>query len=167
LEIGRNCEFAGLIFGRVWLRFGASGITNCAMKKLLLLLLAILIFGGGLICGGAFSSFFYKRWIDTFMASDTYVGISDRLMALRMLRAGDTNQDIDTLEQQMNGQILGFAGMRKDIPLAKLKPSDVQLITRVRDYRAAHPYSEDPQLDPHIASILSLTNKTMWPNPAP
>jgi hypothetical protein len=154
-----------LRFFAPWLSFGSLGHIR-TMKRLRSFLLAILIFGVGLACGGALSAFFYIRWIDTYMTSDSFVGISDRFMVLRALRAGDTNEAIDTLEEQMNGQILGFAGMRKDVPLAKLKPADIRLITRVRDYRVVHPYSEDPQLDPVIASILSLTNKTMWPNTA-
>jgi hypothetical protein len=57
--------------------------------------------------------------------------------------------------------------MKQKIPVAKLKPSDVRLITRVRDYRAVHPYTEDPEVDQTVASILSLTNATIWPNSAP
>lgn len=123
-----------------------------------------LAFAIGLIVGCALSAYVGFKWADTYMTANSFVGISDSYEALRALRAGDTNEAIDTLELQMNGHILEFAAARKDIPLAKLKPSDIRLITRVRDYRAAHPYLEDPQLDPVIASILSLTNKTMWPN---
>jgi hypothetical protein len=99
------------------------------------------------------------------MTNNSFVGISDRYTALQTLRAGDTNKTVDALESQMNGEILQFAAMKLNVPVAKLKPADIRLITRVRDYRTAHPYTEGtPEIDQTVASILSLTNKTMWLN---
>ena len=137
------------------------------MKRFWSILLAILLLSVGLVGGSVLSSFFYIRYIDTYMRNSSFVGISDRYEVLQALRAGETNKAIDALEEQMGGQILEFAGIRKDTPVAKLRPSDVRLITRVKDYRTIHPYSEDPKLDPVIASILSLTNRTMWPDSSP
>ena len=137
------------------------------MKRLRSILLTLLVFVIGLVVGCALSAYFGFKWADTYMTNSSFVGVGDRYVVLQALRAGDTNQAIDALEQQMDGQILQFAAMKLDVPLAKLKPSDVRLITRVRDYRAAHPYREDLEVDRAVASILSLTNKTMWPNTAP
>jgi len=98
------------------------------------------------------------------MKDSSFVGVSDRFTVLEALRAGDTNKAIDILEGQMNGEILVFAGIRNDVPVSKLPPGVVRLVTKVRDYREAHPYTEGGGIDQTVASILSLTNSTVWPN---
>jgi hypothetical protein len=125
---------------------------------------AVLIFVVGLISGVALSSVFYNRWISTYMMNESVVGIGDRYSVLKEFQAGNTNETIRLLESQMNGEILEFAGIREDVPVAKLKPGEIRLIKLVRDYRAAHPYNDgDSDIDQTVSSILSLTNKTMWP----
>jgi hypothetical protein len=104
--------------------------------------------------------------METYMKESSFVGVGDRFIALEALRAGDTNRAIDELEGQMNGEILVFAGINNDVPVGKLQPGVVRLITKVRNYREAHPYTEDPDIDSTVASILSLTNTSVWPNTA-
>ena len=128
------------------------------------ILLGIFLFVIGLGVGYALSAFSYIRWIENDMTNSSFVGISDRYVALQALRSGETNKAIDALEGQMDGEILAFAAMKQNVPIASLKASDVRLIKRVRDYRAAHPYSENPDINWTVASILSLTNKTLWPD---
>ena len=128
------------------------------------ILLAIFLFVIGLGGGIALSSFYLLRWIETYTTNSSYVDISDSLRTLQALRSGETNDAIEALELEMNGKIFSFAMMKQNVSVANLKASDVQLIKRVREYRAAHPYSENPDIDRTIASILSLTNKTLWPD---
>jgi hypothetical protein len=124
------------------------------------LVIALLI---GLAVGCGLTAYFALKWADSYMTDASFVGVSDRYQVLQALRTGDTNSAINSLELQMNGQILAFAGMKQGIPIAKLKPSDIKLISRVRDYRAMYPYKESTEIDPTVASILSLTNTTLLP----
>jgi hypothetical protein len=144
------------------------------MKKYLSILLPVAALVIGLVGGWFTAAHLYNNFIGDYMMSDTSVGIGDRYEVLQALRAGDTNKAVDALELQMNGDmrplngdILTFAGIRRDVPIAKLKPSEIRLITHVRDYRIAHPYVSDPEIDRNVASILSMANKTMWPDSAP
>ncbi len=137
------------------------------MRRLCTFLLPILVFVIGLVVGCTVSAYFWVRWADTYMTDSSIAGIGERYAVLQVLRTGDTNKAIDALEEEMNGEVLQFAAMKRGVLVAKLKPSEVRLITRVRDYRAAHPYSSgDTEIDRFVASVLSLTNKTMWPNTA-
>jgi len=130
-------------------------------------LLAICLFVIGLAVGAAFSSFFFIRWIDTYMTDSSFAGIGENFMTLQMLRAGEANRAIETLELQMNSEIISYAAMKRHVPVASLNASEVRFIKRVRDYRAVHPYSEDPEIDQSVAGILSLTNNTLWPDKTP
>lgn len=127
---------------------------------------AIFIFVTGLILGAGFTVYFFTKWTDTYMKNQSFVGIADRYMVLKAIRGSQTDWAVDALELQMNGEIMKFAANEKDIPLSRLKPSDLRLIAKVKNYRIAHPYAEDPDVDRTVASILSLTNKTLWPNTA-
>lgn len=138
------------------------------MKEGKSILMAILMLIAGLICGGALAAHFYNRWMESYLTSASCVGISDRYVVLRALRAGDTNQAATFLEQQMDGQILLFAAMKSDLPVASLQRADISLLARVRDYRLVHSYRGDGgDSDRTVASILSMTNKNVWPDAAP
>ena len=137
------------------------------MKRLRSVLVPILVFIVGLIIGGAVTAYFGFRLADTYMTDKAIGDLGYKYALLQVLGAGNTNKVMDAFEQEIDGDIVQLAAEKRHVPISKLKPSVIRLITRVRDYRAAHPYSEgDPKLDRAIASILSLTNKTMWPNTA-
>jgi hypothetical protein len=119
----------------------------------------------GLIAGCSLTAYFAFKWADTYMSDTAFVGISDRCQVLQTLREGGTNNAVDALEEQLNGEILLFASMKQNIPISELKPSEIGLMRRVRDYRASHPFKEGSGVDESVASILSLTNATLWPEP--
>jgi len=130
--------------------------------------MAILLLIAGLIGGGALVAHFYNRQMEAYIASTSFMGIGDRYAVLRALRTGDTNQAAAFLEQQLDGQILLYAGMKSDVPVASLERSDIRLLMRVRDYRLLHHYiGDDGGVDRTVAGILSLTNKYVWPDAAP
>lgn len=136
-----------------------------AMKRLRSLLAPILAFVIGLIIGGAVTAYVGFRLAHTYLTDSSLGGIGQNYALLQVLRTGDTNKVRDSLEMEMNGDIVQLADERRHVPVSKLKPSVIRVITQVRDYRAAHPYSMgDPKMDRFVGSILSLTNKTMWPN---
>ena len=134
------------------------------MKKYLPILIPFLTLIGGLVAGLFISSHFYNKWIENYMTSDTFVALSDRYSVLHALRAGDTNEVVDLLETQMTGDILSFGGMRRDVPADKRRPADIRLLTRVQEYRAAHPWktTDYPDVDKGVADVFSLvsTNKS-------
>jgi hypothetical protein len=124
----------------------------------------IIVFIVGLVAGCGLTAYFAYKWVDTYMTNTSFVGIHDRYVVLQALQAGDTTNAIKHLETQMNGEVLVFAGMKAKVPIAQLEPSDVRLITQMRDYRAIHPHADDPEIDQTVASILSMTNATLWPD---
>jgi len=138
------------------------------MKEPTSILMAILTLIAGMIGGGTLAAHFYNRQMEAYIASASFEGISDRYAVLQTLRAGNTNQAAAFLEQQMDGQILLYAGMKSDVPVASLERSDIRLLLRVRDYRTIHHYIGDGgDVDHTVASILSLTNKNVWPDATP
>jgi hypothetical protein len=54
---------------------------------------------------------------------------------LHQLRSDDTNQAIETLEGQLDTQIIELGMLDKDMPVAKRDPAHLRLITRLHDYR--------------------------------
>jgi len=137
------------------------------MKRLRSIWVPILMFVVGLIIGCGVTAYLGFRQADSYMTDSSLGGVGIKCNLLQLLQDGDTNKVIQSLEGEMDADILQYAAMKRKVPVHKLEPSVVRLITRVRDYRAAHPYSSgDPRIDRFVASILSLTNKTMWPNTA-
>jgi hypothetical protein len=134
------------------------------MKKHLTILLPIVTLMIGLAGGWFASAHFYNRWIEWNMYNQAFSSLSERCRALSQLRAGDTNHTAQTLETLMDGDILVFGSLIRDVPAEKRKPEDVRLLKAVRDYRAAHPWKAAgyPDVDSGVADMLALvsTNQT-------
>lgn len=121
----------------------------------------------GLVCGGWLLSHYYSGWLDSYISNASSAGIADRYAVLKALRAGDTNQAANFLEQQMDGQILLYAGMKSHVSVGAIDRADIRLLKSVRDYRATYPHIGDAgAVDKTVASILSLTNVNVWPDAA-
>ena len=130
------------------------------MKKYLHIFIPVLTLIIGLVAGWFASAHVYNKWIESYMTSTSFVDLSDRYTVLSTLRAGDTNKASDLLESQMTGDILVFGSMIRDVPTDKRKPSDTRLLTRVRDYRTAHPFvtTDYPDVDKGVSEVFSLLN---------
>jgi hypothetical protein len=135
------------------------------MKKYVMISLPVATLIVGLISGWLASVHFYNQWISSYMRTCAYRSLAERFKALSELRAGDTNQTTQTLETLLDGDILGFGALIREIPADKRRLEDVRLIAAVRDYRAAHPWKADTYsdtIDNGVADVFALvgTNQT-------
>ena len=129
------------------------------MKRTHFFLFVILALCAGWAIGSFTSDHFYDKWIKRYLVRNAFVGVSDRLATLNALRAGDTNQAAELLESQMDVQMMALGAMIQEMPAAQRPAADIQLLARLRDYRAAYPRKTNrPEIDQKIAGILSLTN---------
>ncbi len=129
------------------------------MKKMRPFLFVVLALLAGWAIGSYTSDHFYNKWIKRYQARNAHDGVSDRLAALKALRAGDTNQVAELLESQLDAQILLLGTVLQDMPAAQRPAADFQILSQLRDYRAAHPRKTNrPEIDQKVAGTLSLTN---------
>jgi len=119
-------------------------------------MLALLI---GWAIGSYTSDHFYNKWIQRYLARNAISGVSDRLAALHALRADDTNQVVELLESQMDAQIIALGATMREASTAERPAAEAQLLTRLRDYRAAYPRKTSRlEIDQMVAAVLSVTN---------
>lgn len=129
------------------------------MKKIRPLLFVLLALLAGWAIGSYTSDHFYDKWIKRYQARSAHDGVNDRLAPLNALQAGDTNQLVELLETQLDSQIMALGTVLQEMPVAQRPAADIQLLNRLRDYRAAHPRkTKRPEIDQQVAGILSLTN---------
>lgn len=75
---------------------------------------------------------------------------------LNALRAGNTHEAIETLESELDTQIMYIGAVTE---LTAVSERDEQWLSRIRclrDYRAKHPRKSDPTIDEQVAHYLSL-----------
>jgi len=131
------------------------------IRPILFLILALLI---GWAIGSYTSDHFYNRWIQRYLARNAISGVTDRLAALHALRADDTNQVVELLESQMDGQIMALGATMQEASITERPAAEAQLLTRLRDYRAAYPRKTNrPEIDQKVTGILSITNAQNQP----
>lgn len=130
------------------------------MKSKLLVLLAVI---AALAAG-----FFLGRWqarhtVDSYLAQMSRPEVrratadfSKAAGVLKAIRTGDTNEAIETLESELDTQIMYIGAVTEATPVAE---RDKQWLSRLRwlsDYRATHPRKSDPFIDEQVAHYLSL-----------
>ena len=129
------------------------------MKKIRPLLFLILALLAGWGIGSYTSDHFYNQWIQRYLTRNALDGVSDRLATLNALRAGDTNQVMELLESQLDGQLVALGATMQGPPAAQRPAAEVKLLARLRDYRAVHPRKTSrPEIDQKVAGVLSITN---------
>jgi hypothetical protein len=129
------------------------------MKKMRPLLFSVLALLAGWAIGSYTSDHFYDKWIKRYQARNAHDGVSDGLAALKALRAGDTNQVAELLENQLDTQIMALGTVLQETPAAQRPAADTQLLDQLRDYRFAHPRKTSrSEIDQRVAGVLSLTN---------
>ena len=132
-----------------------------SIRPFLFLTIALLL---GWAIGSYSTVHFYDKWIKRYQTRMAFESVNDRLTALNALRAGDTNGTAELLENQLDSQITALVPTLQDPATGQLQPQNFQLLTQLRDYRAAHPRkSSRPDIDQIIASALSSTNSQNHP----
>jgi hypothetical protein len=130
------------------------------MKKYVTFLLPIATLVIGLVGGWFATAHSYNQWIASYMKTSASVNLDARCRALSQLRAGNTNQAVETLEIEMNGDILTFGSFLRDMPADEHRAADMKLLAAVRDYRAVHPWktADYPDVDKAVAEVFALVS---------
>jgi hypothetical protein len=112
--------------------------------------------------------FFFGRWqvrhtVDNYLAQMTRpearratADFSKAAGLLKAIEAGNTNEAIETLESELDTQIMYIGAVTEATPVSQ---RDKQWLSRLRwlsDYRANHPRKSDPFIDEEVAHYLSL-----------
>jgi hypothetical protein len=88
--------------------------------------------------------------------ADALLGVAEPFEVLRDLRAGDTTNAIETLENRLDGGIIGLSAVLPEQRDPKKRAAYVRLLRNVRDYRAAHPWkSASPEVQEAVANALA------------
>jgi len=75
---------------------------------------------------------------------------------LKAIRAGDTNEAIETLESELDTQIMYIGAVTEATPVSERDKQWLSRIRWLRDYRVTHPRKSDPFIDEQVAHYLSL-----------
>lgn len=82
---------------------------------------------------------------------------SSALSGLKRLRSGDTNGAIEHLESELDGALIGLAGLYYNAPNKKPDALVQRTLGRARDYRAKYPREiEDVEVSGAISNVLNL-----------
>jgi hypothetical protein len=85
-----------------------------------------------------------------------FLSAGDPFEILRDLRAGDTTNAIETLENRLDGGIIELSAALPEQRDQKKRAAYVRLLKKVRDYRAAHPWkSASPEVQGAVAKALA------------
>ena len=132
-----------------------------SIRPFLFMILALLI---GWAIGLYATQHYYEQWIGRYQTRHAFDGVNDRLIVLNPLRAGDTNGAAELLESQLDGQLLMLGTLMQNVSASELQPRQLQLLTQLRNYRAAHPrQTSQPEIDRAVAGVLSATNSDHQP----
>jgi hypothetical protein len=127
-------------------------------SRAILLILLGLVIGATVVWYAARHQ--YSKWATSFAAAQTLPNLGDAYRALQALRTGDTNEAIEMLEFRLDGEIVVLSALASEETDAKMRASYVRALTRVRDYRAAHPRKTDSlEIDQGVADALASASK--------
>ena len=112
--------------------------------------------------------FFLGRWqvrhtLDSYLAEMSRSEVqrataefSKAAGVLKAVRAGDTNQAIESLESELDTQIIYVGAITEATPISQRDKQWLSRLRWLRDYRAVHPRKSDPLIDEQVAHYLSL-----------
>jgi hypothetical protein len=102
----------------------------------------------------------YSKWATSFATADTLPNLGDAYRALQSLRTGDTNEAIEMLEFRLDSEIIALSALASEETDAKKRAGYIRALTRVRDYRAAHPRKTDtPEIDQGVAEAFAWVSR--------
>ena len=113
----------------------------------------------GIVIGGSLVGYWTVRYIK-FAASATkaesYTDAAQSVMRLDHLRRADAQFPIESLEAQLDGDLIGLWGFYKDTPADNRDAHLLKLLAKIRDYRAKYPRrTEHPEIDQTVAEVLA------------
>jgi hypothetical protein len=129
------------------------------MSKTKAITLACCTLIAGLVCGGWSTGVLFASYVK-FTAQGNkavpYVGTAWNLRDLENLRNGDTNSAIESLESQLDGNLVELWIWNKDTPAGKRDAHLLKLLSKVRDYRTEYPRAKQlPEIERTVAEVLS------------
>lgn len=130
------------------------------MKSKLLISLTVI---AALLAGFFLGRWQARRTVDSYFAQMSSPEVrratadfSKAAGLLKAIRSGDTNEAIETLESELDTQIMYIGAVAEATPASE---RDKQWLSRIRwlgYYRAEHPRKSDPFIDEQVAHYLSL-----------
>jgi len=128
------------------------------MSKVKAVVIACSAVLAGIVIGGLLVGYACIRtikFINSGNEARAYTSAAQSFMLLDQLRRGDVQSPIDSLEVQLDGDLISLWGYHKDAPADKRDPHLLKLLAKVRDYRAKYPHRiQHPELDRTIAEVL-------------
>jgi hypothetical protein len=132
--------------------FGGKGHMEGKTKRVLAIVGAFII---GFCSGGASVFWGMRSYLGQIDALHAASAAGSCLAALRPLRSGDTARAIDSLELQLDGELVGLVCMRDSLRGEQAKMA-AGILKHIRDYRAKYPYTTgDRTLDLPVQQALS------------
>jgi hypothetical protein len=132
------------------------------MSRARIIVLAFCSLVAGFICGGLLVGFafgYYAKVTSAGMKAEPYTGAWQTLNVLKNLRNGDTQVAIESLEFQLDGNLVLLWGWNKDTPVGKRDPHLLKLLSDVRDYRSNYPRAKKyPEMEGPVTEVLSWTD---------
>jgi hypothetical protein len=130
------------------------------MKSKLLVSLAVIV---ALVVGFVLGRWQVRRTVDSYIAQMSMPEVrratadfSKAAGVLKAIRAGDTNEAIETLESELDMQIMYIGAVTEATAAPERDKQWLSRIRWLRDYRATHPRKSDPFIDEQVAHYLSL-----------
>jgi hypothetical protein len=125
--------------------------------KAIILACGTLVLGivvGGLLVGFVFG--WYLKFTASGMEARACTSAAQSIRLLEHLREGDAQSRIDSLEVQLDGDLVSLWAFYKDAPPGKRDPHFLKLLGKIRDYRAKYPHTTGhAELDHTVAEVLA------------
>ena len=132
-------------------------------RQILIPIVALLL---GWVVGLYSTQNYYDQWILRYQIRNAFSGANDRLVVLKALHDGDSKGAVESLEGQLDNQVVLLEPLLKNSSAEPLTARNVLLMTQLRDYRAAHPrQTSRPELDRTVVRVLSTTREQNFQNP--
>jgi hypothetical protein len=126
--------------------------TKAIILACISLILGIVI-GGGLV---GYWTVRYMKFAALAMEAVSESGAAQSVMRLDDLRRGDAQFPVESLEVQLDSDLIGLWGFYKDTPADKRDAHLLKLLAKIRDYRAKYPRkTEHPEIDQTVAEVLA------------
>jgi hypothetical protein len=129
------------------------------MSKTKAIILASISLTLGIVIGGGLVGYWTVRYMEftaSSMKAVSYTGAAQSVMRLDHLRRGDAQFPVESLEVQLDSDLIGLWGFYKDTPGHKRDAHLLKLLAKIRDYRAKYPRkTEHPEIDQTVAEVLA------------
>jgi hypothetical protein len=93
----------------------------------------------GAVGGGVATARWYQQYLYRFCADSAAVQVGKDHTALYYFRTGDTNEALQLVEIDLDGQMAVLESMLKEVPRARWDTNDLVILERARAYRQAFP----------------------------